>query len=346
MPLLPSAVEYPLEVMEEIRAYACDELRGLAHGSREVGGVLFGVRRERAVRILTWRPIACEYVDGDNLHLSRTDALALAVQIEQARVDPNLRDLRPLGWFVCHPDGNVCLTRSDRDTYNGFFPESWQVTLVLRAFGGGAVRAGFFGRELDGTLKADASYQEFPLEPLHLTRAGAETIVAEPASPAAPPALPKVSVVEPAPLPTQAPSFQLSEPVPSRERWLWAVPVALAVLLIGLALYHWRAAPAAPRSLESANQASAVQPEPDVKPTSNAQAPPPARADTPATDPPANSSEATQLRAERDALTDQLRQKDEELAKTRARADQLQNLVRILENRLNIQPDRTTSAAK
>lgn len=347
VPLLPSAVEYPLEVMEEIRAYACDELLGLAHGGREVGGVLFGVRRERAVRILTWRPIACGYVDGDNLHLSRTDALALAVQIEQARVDPNLRDLRPLGWFVCHPQGDVSLSRSDRDTYNGFFPESWQVTLVLRALGGGTVRAGFFGRELDGALKADASYEEFTLDPLHAPAQKTDAVRATPAPPAAPPVIPKATITEPDPLPTQPPSFELSEPVPSRERWLWAVPIALAVLLIGLALYHWRAAPAAPRSIESANQASAVQPEPDVKPTaSNAQAPSPARADTPAPAPPADSSEATQLRAERDSLADQLRQKDDELSKERAHAEQLQNLVRILENRLNIQPDRTTSAAK
>jgi proteasome lid subunit RPN8/RPN11 len=343
VPLLPSAIEYPLEVMDEIRAYACDELLTLAHGSREVGGVLFGLRRENTVRILTWRPITCEYADGDNLHLSPADALALAIQMERARVDPNLKDLKPVGCFICHPRGSVSLSRSDRETYNGFFPESWQIALVLHLSGGGVVRAGFFGRELDGNLKADESYQEFALEPLH-TPPPAETVVSEPAPVTAPPLVPEVIVTGPAALPPP-PSFQISEPVPSHERWLWAVPVALALLLIGLAFYHWRGTPGTPRSLGSASQASAVQPETGLKPVAASAAVPTQPTAAPPA-PTADSSEVIQLRAERDQLAAQVRQKDNELRKERARADQLQNLVRILENRLNIPPDRSTSAVK
>ena len=39
-------IEYPLEVMNEIRAYACDELMRLSHGGDEVGGVMYGSRHD------------------------------------------------------------------------------------------------------------------------------------------------------------------------------------------------------------------------------------------------------------------------------------------------------------
>ena len=68
------AIEYPLEVMDEIRAFACDELLQLSHGGNEVGGVLFGTRRDDLIRILTWRPIACDHTQGESLHCPSTIA--------------------------------------------------------------------------------------------------------------------------------------------------------------------------------------------------------------------------------------------------------------------------------
>ncbi len=88
-------IEYPFEVMNEIRAYACNELVRLSHGGAEVGGVMYGSRRTGAIRILTWRPIACEYADGEALRLSHSDRMSLAVQLEAARRNPELKDLQP-----------------------------------------------------------------------------------------------------------------------------------------------------------------------------------------------------------------------------------------------------------
>ena len=117
--------------MDEIRAYACDELLRLSHGGAEVGGVLYGSRQADSIRILTWRPIACEYGDGEALRLSHADRLNLAVQLEAARRNPDLRDLRPVGWFVSHPRGGVAMNESDLEIHSGFLPESTQVTLVI-----------------------------------------------------------------------------------------------------------------------------------------------------------------------------------------------------------------------
>jgi proteasome lid subunit RPN8/RPN11 len=91
--------------MDEIRAYACNELLQLSHGGAEVAGVMFGSQRPGVIRILTWRPIASEYADGETLRLSHRDRMNLAVQLEVARANPELKDLRPVGWFVSHPGG-------------------------------------------------------------------------------------------------------------------------------------------------------------------------------------------------------------------------------------------------
>src|ERR1700733_9809244 len=179
VPQFSRAIEYPLEVMEEIRAFACDELLQLSHGGDEVGGVLFGTRRDDLIRILTWRPMACEHTQGEALRLSYNDRMNLAVQLEVARQNSDLKDLRPVGWFVSHLHGDVSLSPSDLEIYSGFFPEAWQVTLVICPREGGRAQAGFFVREAEDKVLTESSYQCFDLEPLHLAPA-AEVAPAEP----------------------------------------------------------------------------------------------------------------------------------------------------------------------
>src|SRR5271170_6338568 len=215
VPHFPRAIEYPLEVMEEVRAFACDELLQLSHGGNEVAGVLFGTRREELIRILTWRPIACDHSQGEGLRLSHNDRMNLAVQLEVARQNPDLRELRPVGWFVSHVSGGVSLSPSDLEIYNGFFPEAWQVALVICPKGSGLAQAGFFLREGDRQVSPDASYQCFDLAPLRLAPvvipepAAPEPVVAEPAELA-----PKIEPVESVPVEQSAPLEQ-AVPVPA-----------------------------------------------------------------------------------------------------------------------------------
>src|SRR5580704_3836721 len=171
VPQFPRSIEYPLEVMEEIRAFACDELLQLSHGGDDVGGVLFGTRRDDLIRILTWRPMACDHTQGEGMRLSYNDRMNLAVQLEVARQNPDLKDLRPLGWFVSHVRGGVSLSPADLEIYNGFFPEAWQVALVISPQGTGRAQAGFFVREADQKAISETSYQCFNLEPLQAASA-------------------------------------------------------------------------------------------------------------------------------------------------------------------------------
>ena len=60
----PIAVEYSLVVIEEIRHEVAEGFQRLSRGGIEVGGVLYGVRDGRAVRVMAMRPIACEHARG------------------------------------------------------------------------------------------------------------------------------------------------------------------------------------------------------------------------------------------------------------------------------------------
>src|SRR5579862_7201048 len=101
-PELAYVIEYTAELMEEIRAYACTSRNG-----RDAGGVIYGSLRAKTIRIATWRPIGSEYAHGDILKLSNSDRMTLAVQFEAARGNPEFKDLRPVGWFVSHPQSGV-----------------------------------------------------------------------------------------------------------------------------------------------------------------------------------------------------------------------------------------------
>jgi hypothetical protein len=450
VPHSPGVIEYPLEVMEEIRAFACDELLQLSHSGNEVGGVLFGTRREDLIRILTWRPIACEHTQGESLVLSSNDRMNLAVQLELARQNADLKDLRPLGCFVSHLQDNVSLSASDLEIYNDFFPEAWQVALVICPTGGGRARAGFFVREADGKLQADASYHCFDLQPLQpaftaatvsqpdaglpgraqipqglpsvnlpadvqafiasvAPQAGGHSAMAKPAPPADP--ISHVEPNEPAwPMPEipatalQSPSFQTEERLPTHERWLWAIPVVLALGVAAFMLFQRGSPSTNTIALRASNDAHTVQLAWDansrairdsyrgeiqindggkdsqislsrdqlragkmsylpqsgdigfeitvysssgdpihdstrfIAPVFNAPTEPPQLLPaSPRTASPPSTVPAAQPPAEQSELGQEVQQLKQELSKERARADELQNLVRILENRLGIQ---------
>jgi proteasome lid subunit RPN8/RPN11 len=478
VPEFPGAIEYPLEVMDEIRAFACDELLQLSHGGREVGGVVFGTRREDLVRILTWRPIACEYTQGQSLLLSSNDRMNLAVQLELARQNSDLKDLRPLGWFVSHMQDSVSLSASDLEIYNGFFPAAWQVALVICPKGGGSAQAGFFVREADNKLQAEASYHCFDLKPLQplqpsqpttdarrVTLPELETEHRGPVPPTqrpsmADPVLPvqpvppvqratqplafarasgRVQPTKPAPParetpdPTfQPPSFQTEDRLPTNERWLWAIPVILALGIAAFVLYQRRAPSANGVALRASSEAQTVhltwdassrairdsyrgeieisdggkdsrislsseqlhagklsylpqsadvvfeitvyprngdpiqdstrliapvlsapteppQLLPASPPSSSPPPPsPPSSRAAPASPAPASQPKASlpaPQPADQPALAQQVEQLKQQLGRERARADELQNLVRILENRLGITATTPKAAA-
>jgi proteasome lid subunit RPN8/RPN11 len=157
----PITIEYSLIVIEEMRHAVAEGFQRLSRGGIEVGGILYGTREERTLRILAMRPIACEHARGPAFLLSDKDRKGLNEQLTADAQDSHLEGLVSLGWFLSHTRSEIALSDSDLELYSIFFPAPWQVTLVVRPGRGGSMRAGFFVREADGTVKSENSYLEF-----------------------------------------------------------------------------------------------------------------------------------------------------------------------------------------
>lgn len=159
----PIAVEYDKAVLEEVRDQAVAGFRRLSRGGADVGGILYGERTDEGIRITATQPIACEYKLGPSFLLSDNDKARLRDQLAKAAsAESAVKHLAVTGWYVSHPRGAVTLTERDVELYNEFFPEIYQVALVMKP-GTTGVRAGFFVREPRGALQAESSWQEFDM---------------------------------------------------------------------------------------------------------------------------------------------------------------------------------------
>jgi hypothetical protein len=225
--------------MEEIRAASCDaQVRDL-----ETGGVLFGKRTGTSIRILNWRPIACEYAEGPGFRLSPRDRMEAACLIELASRDEALKALEPVGWFVSHLQGGIWLRPSDLEIYDNFFPGAEQIALVLRPDQSGCMGAGFFVRPAEGDLMPDLSSREFAVEPLWLP-----SVIQEPPTPAPDPVGQAANGADVATAPDTWRGME-KPPEESRFRvllrvksssglhWLWAMPAFVALAAIALLLW-------------------------------------------------------------------------------------------------------------
>ncbi len=262
----PISIEYSLVVIEEIRHEVAEGFQRLSRGGIEVGGVLYGTRDGRTVRVLAMRPIACEHARGPAFLLSDKDRIALNDQLTRDAEDPHLEGLISVGWFLSHTRSEIALTESDLEIYTIFFPAPWQVSLVIRPGRGGSMRAGYFVREADGTVKSESSYLEFNF-PDRL----AGVLDRPPDGPrrdrtrkipsfyradnAAPPDTVEASNTAVAPMRRDVPTFgqpaqtfsgpQLMPAPTPKKKWPWLIAwAALVLLLAGGAWRFWWQSPA------------------------------------------------------------------------------------------------------
>lgn len=133
-PQVALSIKYRRVLLEEIRAAG--------------RGVLFGAHEGDSIRISRWRPAISENDPREFLRL-----------LLAAKQDPELRVLQPVGWFVSYPN-ETALTASDQEIFDQYFSEPWQVTLVLS----GDARASF-------VVRSGASAQAFALDAPVLAKA-------------------------------------------------------------------------------------------------------------------------------------------------------------------------------
>ena len=161
VPESPLTIQYSLIVIEEIRHEVSIGFQKMARGGIEVGGILYGNREGRSISILAVRPVQCEHALGPSFQLSPKDRLGLEQQMEQDQADPQLEGMIAVGLYVSHTRSEIALSEADLELYNSYFESPWQVAMVVRPGRAGAMRAGFFMRELNGSIRSDACYQEF-----------------------------------------------------------------------------------------------------------------------------------------------------------------------------------------
>ena len=156
------AIEYSNAVLDEIQLRAAEGLQRVP-GGVEVGGVLFGVRRDGVLRILGVRPIACDYSYGPRFVLSKHDETQLAEMLAAFDGDPALAGLEPAGYYRSHTREEIRLSEAGVQFFDRFFPRPWQVALIVRPANLAPTRAGFFFRGENGAIRTQSTHREFEL---------------------------------------------------------------------------------------------------------------------------------------------------------------------------------------
>jgi proteasome lid subunit RPN8/RPN11 len=163
-PECPFEVEYSTRVLDDIRLAVVDAFFSLPRGGAEIGGILLGKQEGERISITDYEALDCEHAMGPSFTLSPRDQTLLAGMTAKAKGNPRHR--QPVGWYHSHTRSEIFLSETDQDIHNRFFPEPWQIALVLKPHTFEPTRGGFFFRDASGAIRGSASYQEFVLDPL------------------------------------------------------------------------------------------------------------------------------------------------------------------------------------
>jgi proteasome lid subunit RPN8/RPN11 len=163
VPQCPFTVEYTPRVLDDIRLAAVDAFL-LPGGGIEIGGILLGRYAKGHLQIQDHLALPVEHASGTPLVLSPKDHSQLAAMLATARGNP--AGGQPIGWYHSHPRGEISLSDCDVEIYRRYFPEPWQVALVLKPHTHQPTIAGFFFREQDGTIRQGSCYQPIVMEAL------------------------------------------------------------------------------------------------------------------------------------------------------------------------------------
>jgi len=222
----PFTIEYSPGTLDDIRLAVVDAFFSVPRGGVEIGGILAGAWDGERLTITGYSALDCEHAFGPSFTLSPRDETQLAGLLATAEGN----GMRPVGWYHSHTRSEIFLSDADREIHRRFFPEPWQVALILKPHTFQPTRAGFFFRGADGEIHAEASYHEFVLTPLMVKPAPSGVPVAAEPEPPPPPA-PALTSVEAEQAPPPLPKF-LDVPQARSRRW----PKVAIALIAGFAL--------------------------------------------------------------------------------------------------------------
>ncbi len=169
-PECPFTIEYSPRTLDDIRLGVVEAFFSVPRGGAETGGVLYGHWDGERLAIEDFAALQCEHAFGPSFALSPHDRERLAEMLGA----PGPYGLPPVGWYHSHTRSEIFLSDADQEIHRTFFPEPWQVALVLKPHTSQPTRAGFFFRSTDGEVHGKASYHEFVLAPPAVTAGQAE----------------------------------------------------------------------------------------------------------------------------------------------------------------------------
>ena len=161
-----SEVHCSASVLAEIGELAMSGYRRFPWGGVEIGGVLFGKNDSRTVHISSFRAVECEHHYGPAFDFTTKDSEALERLLAAAASDEKLSGLLPVGWYQTVSRRELTLSEYARALFHRFFPESWQVTVVVKRSKQDPLSIGVFVRDSHGRVEMHSSPQEFTLESL------------------------------------------------------------------------------------------------------------------------------------------------------------------------------------
>ena len=228
-PQCPFSISYSLRVLDDIRLAVMDAFFSLPRGGAEIGGLLLGTFEGEQVVISGYVPLDAEHAFGPSFTLSPRDEAQLAELIRR-------HEGHVAGWYHSHTRSEIFLTDADQALHRRFFPEPWQVALVLKPHTFQPMRGGFSFARIGDAIHGESSYQQFSLEAMPLRPVPSGELPAEPArkqvdtnfegrvinieaSPATPDTTPEdVKAAAPA-IAAHLPKFALVDPQKSRRWW-------------------------------------------------------------------------------------------------------------------------------
>lgn len=137
-------------------AYCRISLHAASELDDEVGGALVGMwcldRDTKEQFVVVQHMLPARHTRQGSVYLTFTQDTLVGFHEE---LDRNFTGKRIVGWYHTHPRMGIFLSHYDTFLHNNFFPEPWQVALVVEPH---KSLGGFFVRDAEGSLSPTRYY--------------------------------------------------------------------------------------------------------------------------------------------------------------------------------------------
>ena len=152
-------IQVSLELIERLGA-AVQQSLGAGPRGNEIGGILLGRALPgfgRAILVDDFELTPCEYLRGASYTLSPRNRRSLRARLARRS------GKQVVGYFRSHTRPGMYLDQDDFNVFSQYFPEPWQVFLLVRPSAAGPAMGGFFFWE-DGDVNRRSPYRQFPFD--------------------------------------------------------------------------------------------------------------------------------------------------------------------------------------